>query len=333
MSQRLLSKMGIIRYVISRLIIAIPLVIIAICINFTIIHLAPGSPIDFILSSGEVHLITPDYLAAIQAQYGLDKPLWEQLFIYVSKILRGDLGYSYLYSEPVIRLIQEKLANTLFLVVPAFFVALGLGLVTGIKSSEKVYSLGDNINTILALVFWAMPSFWFSMILIMVFAVDLHWLPAQSISDIGATGFNYIISMLTHLILPTIVLGIGEYASYTRYIRSSMLQILKKDYITTAWAKGCTSNLVYYKHAFRNAILPVVTIVALRIGGLFMGSVLVETVFSYPGMGMLLFSSISKRDYNTIQGIFLVYTIITILFTLIADITYAYLDPRIRYGD
>jgi peptide/nickel transport system permease protein len=208
-----------------------------------------------------------------------------------------------------------------------------LGILTGIKSSEKVYSLTDNVNTIFSLLLWAMPGFWFAMILIQVLAVNFDLLPAQSIVDIGVVGFERIKSLILHLIMPITVLSLGGFASYTRYTRTSMLEVLKKDYILTAWSKGATPKMVYRKHAFRNAALPLITLIALRMRGLFMGSVLIETVFSYPGLGMLLYKSISRRDYNVIQGIFLIYTILTLLSNIVADVAYAYLDPRIRYGD
>ncbi len=324
--------MSLFRYVINRILIAIPLVLVAIAINFTIIHLAPGSPIDFILSSGEVHLVTPEFIADITAQYGLDKPIWIQFSIYIQKIFRGDFGYSYQYHRPVLSIIYERLYNTLLLTIPAFIFSVILGILFGIKSSEKVYSLTDNINTIVGLIFWSMPFFWFGMMAISIFAVNLHWFPAQGIQDIGVIGLDRVISVLRHLFLPFMVIGLGQYATYTRFTRASMLEVLKKDYITLAWSKGATPKLVYYKHAFKNAILPLVTIIGLRIRNLFMGSVLVETVFSWPGLGMLLYTAITRRDYNLIQAIFVIYTIITMICNIISDITYAYLDPRIRYG-
>jgi peptide/nickel transport system permease protein len=325
--------MGILRYIGKRILLAIPLVLVALTINFTIIHLAPGSPIDFILHSGEIHVMTPEFIEAINKQYGLDKPLWQQLVVYITNTLRGDLGYSYQYHKPVLEIILSRLGVTLLLMIPAFIISLILGVFSGLKSSEHVHSLFDGVNTFTSLIFWSMPYFWFGMILISVFAVGLGWLPAQGIQEIGLSGIEKNISILRHLILPMVVISLGGYATYSRFSRSSMLEILKQDYILTAWSKGCTPRMVYNKHAFRNAILPVVTLVGLRIRNLFMGSVTIETVFAWPGLGMLLYTGILRRDYNLIQAIFLIYTILTIVFNIIADVAYAYLDPRIRYGE
>lgn len=325
--------MGIAKYLLKRLITAIPIFLFAVALNFLIIHSAPGSPVDFILSSGEYHLLTADTVKEIIASYGLDKPLHMQFIIYIAKIFRGDLGYSFTYHIPVSELIWERLGRTLLFVLPSFLISVTLGILVGIKSSEKAYSLADNVFTIVSLLLWAMPFFWFSMILIQVFAVNLHLLPAQSIADIGVIGFERVKSLILHLIMPITVMGLGGFASFSRYTRSSMLEILNKDYIMTAWAKGATQKMVYRKHAFKNAALPIITLIALRIPSLFMGSVLIETVFSYPGLGMLLFKCITRRDYNVIQGIFLIFTIITLISNIIADLLYAYLDPQIRYGD
>ena len=318
-------------YILKRVLVTIPLVFLSLTINFIIMKSAPGDPVGFLISGMEAWGISPDYIEMIRLEYGLNKPISEQLLIYMGKALSGDLGYSYTYHQPVLKVIFDSTMNTLLLMSTGFSIALILGVLSGISCSKKAYSKIDNINTLVSLLFWSMPSFWFGTMALLIFSLRFNIFPVGGITGIDLQGMDKLFSRVHHLALPAITIGLAQYAVYSRFTRASMLEVLSKDYIKTAWSKGCTPRQVYYKHAFRNALLPIVTIIGLRIRRLFMGSVLIETVFAWPGLGSLLYFAITARDYNLLMAIFLIYSIITIISTIIVDISYAYLDPRIRY--
>jgi peptide/nickel transport system permease protein len=299
-------------------------------VNFVIMQTAPGDPVDFLVSGLEA--VPEGYLDLVKAKYGYDKPMHEQLFIYMIKLLQGDFGFSFYFHQPVLNVLIPALKNTLILTLASFLIEL-TGIVLGVIASKKVYSLTDNLITVLTLVTFNMPYFWLAMMFLLIFGLRLGWFPITGMYTIGTIGTQKLISVLWHLALPAVCLSIGRIALYTRYTRASMLEILKLDYITTAWAKGCDEQTVMYNHAFRNALIPIVTVVALRLRTLFTGAVLVESVFAWPGMGRLVFDSISRRDYNIIMANFLIISVITILSNLLADILYAYVDPRVRYND
>lgn len=319
------------KFMIKRILVSIPLILVTIMINFTIIKLAPGDPASFLISGIDSYGIPPEFINMVRAQYGLDKPLWQQLYIYMSKVMRGDMGYSYRYHQPVFKVIMTKLPNTLLLTCASFSISVYLGIVSGINCSKKPYSRNDNINTIISLIFWSMPGFWFGTMNLLLFGVYIDLFPIGGISDIGSHGIQRFTSTLHHLFLPAFTLGTGQYAIYSRFGRASMLEILNLDYIKTAWSKGCTPKMVYYKHAFRNALLPLTTLIGLRLPRLFMGSVLIESVFSWPGLGTLLYDAIRVRDYTLIMACFTMFSILMIVANFIVDIAYSYLDPRIRY--
>ena len=317
-------------FVIKRAIVSIPLIFLIIVVNFAIIHLAPGDPVDFMVSGMEAVGLPPGYLEELRAKFGLDKPLHEQLLIYIYNVLRGDLGYSFIFRRPVLDIILSALGSTLLLTVTGFLISITLGIFIGIKCAEKPYSVFDNVASTSSLLIWSMPLFWLGMMLLLVFALYLGYFPAGGMYDVHATGYQRTLSVIRHLTLPAVCLGLGQFAVMTRFTRASMLEVLRSDYITTAWSKGCSPRTVYYRHAFRNALLPITTLLALRIRGLFMGSVVVETVFSWPGLGGLLYDSIMRRDFTLIMAIFIVYALLTIVSTLLSDLVYGYLDPRIR---
>jgi len=316
------------KYVGLRLLQAVPLVFIIIVLNFAIMHLAPGDPVDFLVSGLEG--VPTGYLEMVKAKYGFDKPMYEQLFIYMSNLMRGNLGFSFYFHQPVLKVLIPRIINTLILTMASMLIELS-GIVLGVIASRKVYSLTDNLITIFSLVTFNMPYFWLGLMLLIVFGLNLGLFPLGGMITIGTSGIDKWASLLWHLVLPATCLSIGRLALYIRYTRASMLEVLRLDYITTAWAKGCDEKTVLYKHAFRNALIPIVTIVALRLRLLFTGAVLVETVFSWPGVGMLTYDSIMRRDYNLLMANFLVVSIITILFNLLADVVYAYVDPRVTY--
>lgn len=319
------------KHIIKQILSNIPLLLVTICLNFTIIRLAPGDPVSYLISGLEAWGIPPEFIQTVKEAYGLDKPIWEQLLIYIGKVARGDFGYSFTYHQPVFKVIMSKIPYTLLLTGTTFIISLAIGLFTGIKSAEKPYSRTDNANTMVSLVLWATPGFWAGMMSILVFAVYWHIFPAGGMSDIGSTGIARTLSTLRHLFLPSVTMGLGSYAVYSRYGRASMLQVLSEDYIKTAWSKGCTPRQVYYKHAFKNAMIPIVTLIAMRLPGLFMGSVLTETVFTWPGLGSLLYEAIRFRDVNLLMAIFIVYSVLMIISNIVLDIVYAYVDPRISF--
>jgi peptide/nickel transport system permease protein len=318
-----------IKYVIKRILVAIPLVLAIVCMNFVIIHSAPGDPVAFMVSG--VENATPQFMALKRAELGLDKPLYVQLFIYLSTILRGDLGYSFIYHRPVADVIAERLQATLLLTFTSFIITLVVGILAGVAASKRPYSRTDALFTIGALGIYSMPDFWVGLIAIIIFSVNLKLTPIFGMVDPGLTGWNYWANLLWHLALPATTLGLGRLALYSRLSRASMLEVMRQDYITTAWAKGCDERTVFYKHGLRNALLPLVTVLGFQTSFLFAGAVLTETVFAWPGIGRLLYQSIFFRDYLMIQSLFLVFSILTIAGNLLADIAYAYLDPRIRY--
>lgn len=309
----------------------IPLIFFAIILNFTLMHLAPGSPIDYLLGMGEV--IPQEYIDRVTREFGLDKPVHIQLWIYIKSVVQGDFGVSYRYRAPVLRIILDTLPNTLILMLTSIIFAFVLGVILGISSAKKPYSFVDNLASTVSILGYSIPTFWLGMILILAFSVHLGWLPFLGKSTLGVelSGWAAIIDTIKHLILPAITLGTAYLAIYTRLTRASMLEELRRDYIITAWGKGLDDRRVYYRHAFRNAMLPVITVLGLNLGLMLTGATLTETVFSWPGLGRLVYDSVITRDYPILMGIFVLVSISVILANFVVDILYAVLDPRVRY--
>jgi peptide/nickel transport system permease protein len=265
--------------------------------------------------------------------YGLDQPLWRQLMLYIGRLLKGELGYSFANRQPVLLLIYERLWATLSLGLTALALATFLGVTLGILSAHRPYSWLDNFTSVLSLVGFSMPIFWLGQLLIIGFALHLSWLPAQGMYSLRAdpTGWGAVIDFLRHLILPAFVLSVRFIALNARIARSSMMEVLQTEYIVTARSKGLAEKSVMYVHALRNAMIPIVTVVGYNFGFLFAGSILTETVFAWPGIGRLLYDSVFSRDYPVMMGIFIFICFGIIIINLITDIIYAFLDPRIRY--
>lgn len=319
------------RYILRRIPQIIPLILFAIVLNFTLMHLAPGSPIDYLITQGEV--VPQEYIDRVTKEFGLDKPVYEQLLIYIANILRGDFGKSYRFRAPVLSLIVERIPNTLLLMLTSILFACVLGIILGVASAKRPYSIIDNIASSISILGYSIPTFWLGMLLIIVFSVHLGWLPFLGKNTLGVelTGWAAFIDTVKHLILPVITLGTAYLAIYTRLTRASMLEELRKDYITTAWGKGLDDRRVYYRHAFRNAMLPVITVLGLNLGLMLTGATLTETVFSWPGLGRFVYESVIVRDYPVLMGIFIIVSITVVLANFIVDILYAVLDPRVRY--
>jgi ABC-type dipeptide/oligopeptide/nickel transport system permease component len=294
------------------------------------VHLAPGDPLTFITGEGDV---STEQLTRLRAEYGLDRPLTTQYALYLKKVVAGDLGFSYRYRAPVMELIIDRIPATLLLMAPSLALFIGLGVLLGIVAARRPNSGIDLLMSGVALVGWSVPVFWLGQLLIIGFALKLGWFPTQGMFNLRApsAGFGRAFDVLWHLALPATALGMRFLALGTRMTRSSMLQVLRLDYMTTARAKGLPERVVLARHGLPNALLPVITIVGLNVGTMLSGSVLVEVVFAWPGMGRLLYDGVLARDYPLIIGIILIVSVAVVLVNLITDVVYAMVDPRIRY--
>jgi len=321
-----------VRYIAQRLIQIIPILLGITIISFAVIHLAPGKPTDLMIQlNPKIDLEAREKLTQI---YGFDKPLHVQYLNWLKKIVRFDFGRSFVDNRPVIDKILERLPITILINVLAMLVIFIFSIPIGIKSAVTRGSLFDRTTTIFVFVGFAMPSFWLALILMSFFGVRLGILPVSGIMSLdfeNFTLFHKLIDIMRHLLLPVIVAGFGGLAGVSRYMRQSMLNVISQDYVRTARAKGLSEKIVIYKHALKNALLPIITILGLSIPGLISGSVILETIFSIPGMGRLMVESVFTRDFNTIMAGLVISALLTLAGNLIADITYAYIDPRIRY--
>ncbi|MBY8976789.1 ABC transporter permease [Rhodobacteraceae bacterium NNCM2] len=309
---------------------AVTLLAIAI-LNFFLIHAAPGDPAAVL--AGEAGAADEQMIADLRARFGLDQPLYMQLWTYVTNVMTLDLGYSFRQGAPVLELILERLPATLILTMTAFFISLILGIMLGVAASARVGKLTDSLITGVALLFYATPLYWAALMAVLVFSVQLGWLPGFGYETVGSnyTGLARIGDILAHLILPALTLGLFFMAVYMRMARASMLEVSQQDFVKTARAKGLSPAVIRRRHILRNALLPVVTLAGLQAGQLVGGAVLTETVFAWPGIGRLMFESLAARDYNTILGVFLVSAAMVILFNIVTDIVYRLIDPRIGH--
>lgn len=317
-------------YILTRLFHAVPLLLCVIVFNFTLIHMAPGDPIQSLI--GEFP--APEaYVEEMKKAFGLDKPLYVQLWRYMRNILTGDLGFSFYYRQPVLTVILERVPATMQLMAPAILFSALVGVLLGIFSARKPYSFSDNSISSFALLGYCVPVFWLGQMLMLVFSIKLGWLPSQGIRTLGAElqGFAAFGDRLSHLLLPLLALSIRHMAINARIMRSSMLEVSYEDYITLARSKGLAEKKIVAGHMLPTALLPVVTIIGLDVGFLFTGSVLVETVFGWPGIGRLMYESILKRDYPVLMGTFMITTVLVVVTNLIVDIVYLWLDPRVKY--
>jgi peptide/nickel transport system permease protein len=316
-------------YVLRRLLQMIPLLLGITFITFVIIN-ASGSPLNNLEFDPRVR---PEDIERIRNNLGLNEPLHKRYFIWVSNVLRGDLGYSLVNFRPVSDRIFAVLGNTLLLTGLAFFFSLVIAVPLGIYAAVNRNSLADRVISILAVAGFAIPTVWLSLMLILLFAVQFReWgypaLPVGGVQDLrGGGGFA---DRAKHLILPVSAIAIPSIAGWVVYIRSSMLEVLRQDYIRTASAKGLRGRTVLYRHAFRNALIPLITLLGLSLPDLFAGALIVENVFAYPGMGRLIISAIGEKDYTVVMGTTLIFAFLVILGNLIADVLYAVVDPRIR---
>ena len=316
------------RYAGRRLLKSVPILLaIAVC-NFVLLKLAPGDAADVL--AGEAGSATPEYLAALKSQFGLDQPDWMQLLHYVWRLLRLDLGFSFRNNESVLSMILSRMPATLLLMVGALGLAFIAGAALGVLASRRVNTWVDNVISVVALLFYATPIFLIGLGLIVVFAVKLGVLPTGGLTSVGAgyTGLRAAGDVAVHLLMPLVTLALFFLALYARLMRASMLEVFNQDYVTTARAKGLPERLITMKHVVRNAMLPMVTMLGLQVGTLLGGSVLVETVFAWPGIGRLAFDALLARDYQLLLGVFLCTSVLVVVFNLLTDLIYLAVDPR-----
>lgn len=314
------------RYLARRLIQMIPLLVLCTVISFGVMQLAPGGPLSAYEHSPS---ITAAQLKVIAHDLGLDQPAYMQYWHWLIGLVQGQWGFSLQSGESVITLIGERLGNTLELVGTAFLISLGLAIPLGVLSAVRQYSLFDYIATLFSFIAYSIPVFWAGLMAQLLFSVKLGWLPTAGMYTEGvAWSFG---DALKHLILPALILGLGLVAQWSRYLRSSMLEVAQQDYLRTARAKGLRGSIVVLKHALRNAVVPLVTVVALDIPLLFTGALVVEVIFSWPGEGRLFFDALHNRDYPVLMGVLLISALLILLSNLLADLLYGLLNPRVRY--
>lgn len=328
------------QYLLKRLLEMIPTLIGITLISFFIIHLAPGKPTDLLADFNPK--ITPEARERLEKYYGLDKPLIVQYGMWLKRIVKLDFGESFSTDRrPVMQklwdkkqpLIDRRLFVTFMLNAISMLVILLISIPIGITAATHRNSLYDKIMTTIVFVGFAMPSFWLALLLMMFFGIYLGWLPIsglKSMSYASLSGPGQVWDRISHLILPVFIYSFGGLAGDSRYMRSSMLEVIRQDYVTVARAKGLTEKVVIYRHALRNALLPLITLIGLSIPGLIGGSVILESIFGIPGMGQLLFMSVMTRDYPMIMGVLTIGAVLTLLGNLLADIGYMIADPRIR---
>lgn len=316
------------QYLIRRILISIPTLIAISIVIFTILALAPGDPLaEFAMNPA----VPPEVRQRIRKSMGLDDPIPVRYVKWASSMLRGDFGYSFRSKSPVIDLIRQRLPTTLYVIGTAYLVSVLIAIPVGVLSAIRQYSIFDNIATTLAFIGFSLPTFVTGILFILLFSVKLGWLPMIYRTTIETEGLAGLWEKIKQALMPIMVLGLFETAALTRYTRAAMLETIHQDYVRTARAKGLSERTVIIRHAMRNALIPVVTIVALSIPGIFTGAVITEQIFRVPGMGSLLISAIRDNDTPVIMAITIIFSALVVLFNLIADILYGVLDPRIKY--
>jgi peptide/nickel transport system permease protein len=315
------------RYLTRRLLQAVPLLLAITLGIYLLLRATPGGPLSLYENDPAV---TAQDLVRLRQQLGLDEPAPVQYARWLGAFVRGDWGWSLVTKRPVLEMIGERLPNTLLLMTVALAVTLLVAVPVAVVSATRQYSVFDHLATFLAFAGNAMPPFWIGLLLIMVFAVGLRWLPAGGMYTLGAP-FS-VSDRLHYLILPVITLSVFSAAHYTRYLRSSLLDVISQDYVRTAYAKGLRERSVVRGHAFKNAAIPLVTVIALDLPQLFSGALITETIFAWPGIGRLFWEAAGRVDYPVLMGVFTVTAALVILCNLLADVVYAWLDPRIRYS-
>ncbi len=322
------------RYILKRLLQAIPLLLGIATITFFIVHLAPGDPMDMYLEPRFRRQIDPEVIELIRQKYGLDQPIHVQYVKWLGNLARGDLGESFRYRRPVTSLMWERVPYTLQLAALALLFDALFGIAIGILSAVKQYSLVDKSVTLGSLIIYSIPGFWLALMLVLVFSVNLGWFPTSQTRSLDYDLLSWsgkVLDRLWHLVLPVFVLGVASAAGTARYMRNRLLEVLSEDYVLAARARGLKERTVILKHALRNAMIPILTIYGLALPFLLGGAVLIEKVFAWPGMGLLAVEAVGGRDYPVILATSMIAAVLVILGNLLADVTYALVDPRVSY--
>ena len=317
------------RFIGRRLLQGVPIILGIVVLNFLLLQLVPGDAATVL--AGEAGGAPAEYVAQLRQRFGLDQPLWVQLLLYVKNVLLLDLGYSFRNDMPVIALIAGRLGPTLLLMGTTVTVAVGSGVLCGLLAATAVNTWRDRMISVAAVITYATPLFWAGLMLILVFAVKLDWLPTSGMEDVVAfnEGWRRVVDVARHLVLPTMTLSLFYMALYTRMMRAAMLDQRGMDYVVTARSKGLTERRITYRHVLRNAVLPVITMAGVQVGSLLGGSVVVEAVFAWPGLGQLAFQSLFARDFNLLLGIFFLSACLVVVVNVVVDLVYGILDPRI----
>jgi peptide/nickel transport system permease protein len=316
------------QYLLRRVLIALPSLLGISVVLFTVLALAPGDPFEELATNPNV---PPEVRLMLRAKFGLDDPVYLRYFHWLGAMMSGDWGFSFVSRINADTLILQRLPTTLIIIGASQILALLIALPVGIYSATRPYSLFDQIASTLAFIGFSLPTFFTGVLLILVFSITLDWLPFVYRADIDATGWRFIWEHVKQSIMPVAVLGLFQGASWTRYVRSAVLDVIRLDYVTTARAKGLAERAVVLKHVVRNALIPVVTLVALQMPIVFGGAIVTEQIFRIPGIGSLLISAILANDTPVIMAVTFVFACLVILFNLIADLLYGWLDPRIAY--
>ena len=317
-------------YVGRRLALAIPTLLTIVLLNFALLHLAPGDAADVL--AGEAGSATPEYMAQLRQKFGLDQPVHVQLLVYLREVVTFDLGYSFRHGAPVSQLILTRLGPTLLLMLSVFVLAVAFGVLLGAIAARNLNRWKDNLISMLAVLAYATPVFWAGLMLIVIFSIRLGWFPTSGYEEVAAfkEGWAHAIDVAHHLILPAITLTMFYLALYTRLMRASVLDQYTMDYVVTARAKGLSERQIARRHVLRNAALPVLTMAGVQVGALLGGAVVVETVFAWPGLGLLAYESLFARDINLLLGIFFISACLVVVVNLAVDLLYTLLDPRIE---
>jgi peptide/nickel transport system permease protein len=311
-----------------RLLLAIPSLLGISIVLFTVLALAPGDPFSELASNPNV---PASVQAALRAKYGLDDPVWQRYFHWLFAMLHGDWGFSFVSRINVDSLILQRLPTTILVIGASQVLAIAIAITVGVLSASKPYSVFDQVANTIAFIGFSLPTFFTGILLILVFSINLNWLPFVYRSDLNATGLEWLWQEFLQSVMPVSVLGLYQGASLVRFVRSSVLDVIKLDYVTTARSKGIGERLVLVRHVVRNALIPVVTLVALQMPVVFGGAIITEQIFRVPGIGSLLIDSILQNDTPVVMGVTFVFAALVILFNLIADILYGWLDPRISF--
>jgi len=316
------------QYIIRRLLIAIPSLLGISIILFTVLAMAPGDPFEELATNPA---IPPEVRLALRAKFGLDDPVWQRYLHWLGAIVQGDWGFSFQSRMDVDKLILQRLPVTLIVIGASQLLAISVAIPVGVLAAVRPYSIFDQIASTFAMIGFSLPTFFTGLVLILIFSIQLDWLPFVYRADIDATGFAFYWEHIKQSIMPVVVLGLAQAGTLVRFMRSSVLDVIRLDYVTTARSKGIGERKVLIRHVVRNAMIPVVTLVALQLPAVFGGAIVTEQIFRVPGIGSLLIAAILANDTPVVMGVTFVFACLVVLFNLIADILYGWLDPRISF--